>query len=301
MSALGTWNRFWFTPQSDSTLTALRFALGVTVFAWGWSLAPDLVAFYSERGLMPDPVYPLYRPGLFRWWESDAALFGTWAVTVASAAALALGVAPRVAAGLTYVGVASFQYDNPLVLNSGDLLIRTLCAWFALYALFTPTRGMGQPLLGLFRGRGVSFAPAPTWLLRVVQIQMTLIYPFSAIDKLRGTYWRDGTAVLRALELVEFQRFAMPAFLTESLLLGNLLAYTALVLEISLPFLLWTERTRRAAIAIGVVMHLGFAVPIRLGFFTWAILVGYLSFVRPHEMERLTGCVTRPRTRPRAN
>ena len=123
--------------------------------------------------------------------------------------------------------------------------------------------------------------------MRLVQLQLTLVYPFSAIDKLRGETWHDGTAALWALQVVDLQRFHPPELLLSSPLLGNLLTWATLTLELSLPFLLWNERARRPALALGLAMHVGFAIPISLGFFSAFIALAYVSFVRPGEAERL--------------
>ena len=281
---LRAWERFWFTPRASSTLFAFRVGLGFLVLCWALALGPDLMTFYSESGVLPDPRYASWRIGLFRWLESDAAIVGLYVALLASALAVAAGVAVRAAAPVMFLGVISFQLDNTLLLNAGDILIRILCAYLALYALLTPSRLTGPSLVAFAREGASAFSPAPVWLLRLAQIQLTLIYPFSVIDKFRGESWLDGTAVLRALQLVEFRRFWLPHFAETSLLIGNLLTYLTLALELSLPFLLWNARTRRAAIVVGMGMHLAFDYPLRVGFFSWAVLLTYLSFVTPEEM-----------------
>ncbi|MGI9622658.1 MAG: hypothetical protein ACR2PK_07465, partial [Acidimicrobiales bacterium] len=46
------WQRFWFTPQRSSTLTAMRVLLGVTCLAWALAILPDLRTFYCDDGLL---------------------------------------------------------------------------------------------------------------------------------------------------------------------------------------------------------------------------------------------------------
>ncbi len=262
-----------------------RVALGFVVLCWSISLGFDLEAFYSERGLVPAPAYPAYRVGLFRWLQGDAAIGALYVMLLGSSLAVMLGRGFRIAAILMWLGVCSFQFDNPYVLNGGDILIRVLCAYLALYALLVPRSGGAE--LASVLSQKTRFAIAPTWMLRLVQIQLTLIYVFSVIDKLRGDAWVDGTATAWAMQLIEFQRFPVPPIFVDSLLLASLLTYGVLALECALPFLLWTRRTRRSAIVLGIGLHLALNYALRLGFFGWIMIVAYLAFLTPSEATRI--------------
>lgn len=282
------WNRFWHTPAESSTVTLFRIALGFVVLCWGISLGFDLRAFYSEAGLLPDPEYGTYRISVFRWFTSDLAIAIGYLVLLGSALAVILGRGFRLAAVLMWLMVCSFQFDNIYVLNGGDVLTRVLCTYTALYAVLAPAGSGGLPLDELFApSREPVFGEAPLWLLRLTQIQLTLIYPFSIIDKFRGETWLDGTATTWALNLVEFQRLPLPDLVRESLLLGNVLTYGVLAVEFALPFLLWTRRTRRLGIGLGVGLHLGLNYALRLGFFGWIMIVAYFAFLTPQEAGRL--------------
>ena len=292
---LRAWDRFWHTGAECSTVTLFRIALGLVALSWGLSLGLDLQAFYSQSGLLPDPDYAPYRLTLSPWLRTDAALAVAYTVLIGSAVAVISGRGFRVAAVLLWLMVSSFQYDNPLVLNGGDILLRILCSYAALYALFLPwgsvasgSRPAGLRWRELFRDSvAPRFPAAPIWLLRLVQIQLTLIYPLSLIDKFRGDTWLDGTATIWALNLIEFERFPLPPVLRESLLVGNILTYGVLATEFVLPFLLWTRRTRLVAVSLGVGLHLVLNYALRLGFFGWIMVVAYLAFLTPSEARTL--------------
>jgi hypothetical protein len=71
------------------------------------------------------------------------------------------------------------------------------------------------------------------------------------------------------------------------------LTYWTLALEITLPFLLWIPRTRRLAILLGLALHLGFDYPLRLGFFSWSMVIGYVAFLTPTEAAAVAGWLRR--------
>ncbi len=281
------WSRFWFTPKPASTITAIRVALGVTCLGWALSILADLRTFYFDDGLLAEPRYADHRLGLFQWFTSDTAVVLVWSTMVLASVLLIVGRGVRLAAPALWIVTLSMQQGAPDALNAGDLLLRIWTAHYALFAVLTPSRFLSVPLFGRRAEGGGRYWPmAPSWLIRVAQIQLTVIYPATVIAKLDGDTWRNGTAALYALGLRDFERFWVPELLRENLIAGNLMTWFTLGVELSLPFLLWTRRTRWLGIILGVTMHVGFDYTMRLGFFLPAMVIGYLSFVRPDETAR---------------
>lgn len=279
------WSAFWFTPQPASTLTAMRVMIGATSVAWALSILPDLQTFYFDDGLLSEPSYASNRLGLFQWFRSDTAVVVVWSTMLLSALAVSAGRLVRLAAPVLWLAMMTMQQGAPSALNAGDLLLRIWTTYLALFAVLTPAAHLSHSLLGR-RGDGPRWPLAPSWLIRLAQIQLTVIYPATVIAKLEGDTWREGTAALYALGLQDFERFWVPQFLRESLILGNVMTWFTLGVELSLPFLLWTRRTRWLGIVLGIVMHIGFDYVMRLGFFLPALAIGYLAFVQPAEVER---------------
>lgn len=291
-----SWSAFWFTPRPASTLAAFRVAVGVTAFCWGLSLSFDLTSFYGDSGIKPNPFYPDHdwtaweghRLGLMQWFGSDTSIRVIWGLLLVSAALVVAGRWLKLSAPLMWLCVLSFHQDNSSIGNAGDDLLRIWCLYLALFCLLTPNRLTSVPLFGRRDVDGTRWYPmAPSWLLRLVQVQMTIIYPASVIAKLAGDRWLDGTASLYALGLTDFERFWVPGILRDSVALGAVFTWATLAVEFALPFLLWTKRTRRAAIVMGVGLHLSFQYSMRLGFFGWVMTSGYIAFLTASESERI--------------
>lgn len=278
------WGQFWLAPMRASTYVLMRSALALTVIVWLVMVLPDLFAFYSESGVRPNPVYSDYRYGLFQWFQSDTAIVVVLVMTLVAACAVLSGNLVRLFGPLMWLGMMSFQLDNLSVLNAGDELLRVWCAYFAIFAVVTPNSASSISVRDLYRPNRDE-ALAPVWLLRMAQIQITLIYPASVIAKLDGGTWQDGTAALYALQVRDFQRLWVPESLTDNLAVGRVLTYLTLAIEIAVPVLLWIPRTRRFAIVVGMGMHLGFDYAMRLGFFVWSMAIGYCAFLTPREAD----------------
>jgi hypothetical protein len=129
------------------------------------------------------------------------------------------------------------------------------------------------------------------WVLRLLQIQLSILYLSAVWFKVGGETWRDGTAVSYALRIENLQRFPLPDALTTSELASNVLTFGTLAIELSLGLLVWNRRLRPWILLAGVSLHLGIDYAIRVGFFSYAILVLYIAFIPPETMDRWLGAL----------
>jgi hypothetical protein len=136
-------------------------------------------------------------------------------------------------------------------------------------------------------GKFWSAQQRPQWPVRLMQVQLSLIYLASAQAKLNGNAWPQGTAVSYALRLPDMLLLPTPHWLTNSTLLMNAVTWSTLAIELSVGILVWNRRLRPWVLAAGVVMHTMMMITIAVGFFTLAVFVLYLAFVPPEMVERL--------------
>jgi hypothetical protein len=115
------------------------------------------------------------------------------------------------------------------------------------------------------------------WGLRLIQIQVAVMYAAAVWSKLQGAEWRDGTAASFAMRLPDLVRFPAPELVGRSLLAAEVATYGVLVVEAGLAIGIWHRRTRVPALLAGLVLHLSIDFTIRVGFFTLAVLTAYLS------------------------
>ncbi len=279
-----TWNRFWFAPAPTSTLAAVRIAYGLVLLAWTLSLAPDAVDFLSSSGLLTERPGGPWTWSLLDLSSSPAAVMGLVAVLVAAAAALVLGFHTRLASVVAFVVLLSFQRRNPFVDNGGDALLRVLG-----FSLMLAPAGAALSLDRWRSWAGSSWEcphRAP-WALRLMQVQMSIVYLLSVWEKVQGTTWNDGTAVSYALRVEELTRIILPGWITESLVVVNLLTYATLATELALGVLVWNRRARPWVLAAGVALHVGIEATMVVGFFSLVVLVGYVAFIPPETMNRV--------------
>jgi hypothetical protein len=207
-------------------------------------------------------------------WDSGTAAIVLVVLLGGGGLCLAAGVWARAAAVVVFVAFVSLGNRNPFIGNSGDALLRVLSLYMLLAA----------------------FTPRATWPLRLIQVQLSLIYVGTVWAKLRGVTWPDGTAVSYAFRLEDLARFAAPD-VGSSLFVTHVLTWGTLVLEGSLGVLVWVRRLRPWVLLAGVCLHLGIEYRLRVGFFSWAMLTTYLAFVSGERAEDVLAWGSRLRSR----
>ena len=290
--AVEAWERFWFREVESSTYALLRVAFAVVVLAWTISLAPTLYSFFGDGGILPShPDGDVGSWGLLQLDSGPAAVTALYLLLLVGALCLLVGFKTRLAAVVVFVCLVSFARRDPWVLNSGDLLIIVL----AFYVMLTPSGAALSVDRWLeARPRFWDFAKRSLWPLRLIQVQVSLLYFFAVWAKVRGETWNDGTAVSYAFRIEDLERFPIPAFVTDSLLLVNLITYGTLAVELALAILVWNGKLRPWVLLLGVMLHLGIDYAVRVGFFSYAALVAYIAFLPP---ETVSAWVHRVRDR----
>lgn len=277
--ALETWERFWFREVETSTYALFRIAFAVIVLAWTISLAPALYSFFGDDGILPaHPDGDAGAWGLLQLDSSPASVTALYLLLLVGSLCLLFGFKARLAAVVVFVCLVSFARRDPWVLNSGDLLVIVL----AFYLMLAPSgSALSVDRWLKTRSRFWEFPKRSLWPLRLIQVQVSLLYLFAVWAKVRGETWNDGTAVSYAFRIEDLERFPVPAFVTDSLLLVNLLTFGTLATELALAILVWNGKLRPWVLLLGVMLHLGIDYAVRVGFFSFAALVAYVAFLPP--------------------
>ena len=175
-----------------------------------------------------------------------------------------------------------FINRNLNVVNSGDNILQIVI--FML--MFAPT---GQAFsLDARRRRRAGTLPepnmTPAWPVRVLQIQLVLIYCTTGLVKLKGeggwfteTWW-EGTSVHYVLTNTVMTRFPYP-WLPLPFWMTMVMTYTCVFWEALFPFLIFSRWTRKWALWFGVLFHLGILASVEIGWFSFYSLMLYAVWV----------------------
>lgn len=274
-NALQAWRTFWFSTEPGYTLGLIRIAFGALTFLWSLEIGVQLYDKFSVNGIVPQPpTYP-YLWGVFYAYPGDTALLVGWIVLMVSSVVLIAGWHSKLAAFVVFVMIMSFERRNPWIFNSGDALIRIM----SLYLALSPC---GAALSLDQRRRVGSFWSAQdvkVWPMRLMQVQISIIYLSTVVSKLHGDKWQDGSAVSYTLRLTDLLLLPTPDWMTTSPLIMNVMTWGTLVVEFAIGVFVWNKRWRTKVLIAGVFLHLTILLTMAVGFFSLAMFVLYLSFV----------------------
>lgn len=261
-------------------MAALRVVCGILVLGWVVSYLPDAQAFLGANGVAPQAVD--LGAG---WWTLPVSPYADCALLALAALAMTLGWHTRTSSAVVALLLTVVQRQNTYVLDSGDNLMREMCIYVALMP-------SGETWSLDARHRPAQLRSP--WALRLLQVQISILYLFAMMSKLHGDPWQDGSAVGTILQVGDLQRLAVPHVIANSVLVSALLTYGTLITEGFLIVGLWYPKTRWWAMGAGIAMHLGIEATIMVGWFSLTTISCYLAFVPASTLRKAVGrCLAR--------
>ena len=115
-------------------LAIIRILFGLVVFGWTATMAVDVASLLGSDALVP---LEFASQDGWNWFtlESTGAAWVAIGVLLIASVAITLGWRPTAWLAVTFVLLVAVQRRNPMILNSGDVLLRN----FALILAFMPT------------------------------------------------------------------------------------------------------------------------------------------------------------------
>jgi hypothetical protein len=251
-------------------------------------LAPDLVRFVSDEGVLRGEeakqlAGPL-RYSVLQDFQTPGAVRVVFAITTTAAVLTGVGLWTRVTSFVLYLGLLSLHHRN-LLTNSGADTILVILSF--LLAMAPSGRAYSFDARREARRRGGAAAEAivSIWPLRLIQLQISVVYFMTALLKARGESWSNGTAIHHVLSNGEVRRFTFG--LLENEIAVNVLTLGALVAEFALAFLLWSRAARPVVMALGVSLHLGIMLTVNIPVFGELMMASYFVFLTPSEFHAI--------------
>lgn len=286
------WRDFWFAADAPPlALDVVRIGAGLGLLLIHGFLGPDLHALYGAAGWVPaDAVAAEF--GHRAVWSplshlGDTGLTVFHALLMAGALALTLGWRTRWVKWWVLFGHLAFVHRNPLITYGVDSTLSAL-----LWILCLAPIGRALSLDARRTGRPAAPSPWGNACLRLIQLQMAVMFFFAGAGKVRGDAWWHGHAVWTALTNHEYGRIPL-GWLADHFWLINLMTYGSVLLELAYPFLVW-GRARAPIVAGAVALHLGIAVTMGLWAFALVMACGHLAFLRAPWIERGLARLTAP-------
>jgi len=297
-SAGQAWSWFWFQESVTAPLEVVRIGIGALMLFHFSTATPFLLELWGNDRWMPPEAARMYIDGpwfqsIFFYFSSPWQWIAFHAVFLFCIAAFTVGWRTSFVKWSVLVGQISFDHRNLTLVYGVDSIICSLL----LIMCFAPT---GRAM-SLDRVRAVRAAKrknltatlppyASPWAgacIRLMQLQMAILFFYSAVGKIRIDEWWNGDAIWLAFSTYEFYNPWMLEVLARQYWLVNAMTYGTILIEIAYPFLIWQRRTRPYQLAAAVSLHVLFATLMGLIYFSVVMIMGHMSFVRPEWLQRL--------------
>lgn len=262
----GVLRKFLFTPLDPYYTTILRVILSVAVLVVFWNISVPLSFIRNSLSLN----------GLY------TNVFFTLPYTIAAVIILilfCLGVRPRI------LGLLLSALLLPLVFVEGYRKSRQVITFSILAFSLIPSCSQ-YDLIGFNKNYGKVLSPV--WPVRLIQIQLSLLYLVNAVAKTTPGYLSgyvlQGLSVMMPNFLIDLSDgyfhlgpFQIPVYIV---------AISSVLMEYALAAGFWFRRTRIPTAVLGVVFHVSLMYVVAIGKLDWACLFLYPVFLLPLTRER---------------
>lgn len=284
------WESFFFAPEIPLPVAVFRILIGITLVANALLLWPDARLWFGPRGFISDSdyrrVYGRRRFTLLNYLPpSDASVHLLLSLHLVAALFLTAGLFTNASAAVVFVTLVSLHHRNSAITHSGDSVLRLM----TFLLIFSPA-GAALSLDNLLRVRSglgdASLVPTAPWCLRLMQLQLSILYFRTFVLKLQGSRWLDGTAAYYPTQVLEFRRFTLPACFNNSFFI-KLATWGTLFTEFALGPLVWVRELRYPVVLCGALLHLTLEVLMNLQLFGWIMLSCLVLFIYPEDLLKL--------------
>jgi predicted DCC family thiol-disulfide oxidoreductase YuxK len=201
-----------------------------------------------------------------------------------------LGWRTRLVTPVLLVLWVSLTQQNPVVSDAGDVVIRLVLFYLCFADLSAHwsldarrrTRAAAQP----DRARRISVSAEWVNLFHnaaviAVACQVYIIYVSSAMYKIQGSAWDNGTAIYYPMHMHLLDAFPMlNSMITNHVSIVFVVTYGTVFLQLFFPFLQLTRPTRMLALAGIIGMHVGIGIFLALPFFSLSMIGADMVFLR---------------------
>lgn len=281
------WNRFFHEPIPAASLSLYRIFFGLMLLSYAYLISSDLLVWYGDKGVLP-LADSKNTPGgaglnlLHYLPNNDFTVQTFFGVFVFAALCVTFGFGTRIAQVVVYLCLVSLHHRNMMLLHSGDFFLR-IVSFFMMFA----NSGAGfsvDRLIRIARGKEPAGpAMVSPWPMRIVQLQVAMLYADAFLWKIRGEPWLNGTAVYYSSRLVEFWRFPTP-YVFEHMWTIKLMTWGTLVIEFALGFMLWIKDLRYWILLGGVMLHAGIDWTMNIPLFAPILVTAYVTWVAPEDV-----------------
>ncbi len=291
------WSQIWFQKSPTLPIEITRMGVGGAVLLHYALATPYLFEFWGDAGWMPrtlalkidDP----WSESVFFYFSAPWQWIAFHGLFLFCCVALMVGWRTSWVKWIVFVGQLSYHYRNPVLAYGVDQILACL--------LFIMCLAPIGHAMSLDRVRTVRAAKrrnleatvppyASEWAgacTRLMQIQMATLFFYTGVSKIKWDEWRNGDAIWQVFSTYDYYNSFLVDLMARQYWISNFATYGTILIEVAFPFLIWQRLTRPYMLAAGIFLHLMFGTTLALTYFSFVMIMGHMSFLRPEWLARL--------------
>ncbi len=271
--------------SNGSSLLFLRVVTGIFLILSLLAISSDFVLLHGKNGILPYDLQNFVSPDFALTFSEIVIFFESFGISentvvvwyfilyITFAGMLSIGLFTRVSAIIClilYVAITSGPYKYGI-----DVFVTTSLFYLVLFPV-----GKIKSVDNLIfkkRDKNVNFTP----YLRVLQINLCLVYFFAGLSKCISISWYNGDAIWKTINFVGANHLLKLNFdvLARFPFLLSVISITVVVLELFYFILIWNNKIRKFFLFGVLAMHIGIALVLNLYFFaSFMILLNLTCF-----------------------
>jgi len=271
---------FFLYEESSRKVALFRIFIGIsvllTVLSWSNPRLLFTDAGYFPTDLMQTLQGPL-RFSLFFFLRNPTAIVACYYLLLIATICFIFGILSRIANLVVFVLFLSFIARNSILGYGGTSILQIIL----FYSLFLQT---DQALVPKFARPKKQPATVPGWPLRLIQLQIAIVYISAATLKLQSLDWVHGTILFSVLNNPSFSYFDFTP-LARFPWIFIFLTYFTLVGELSFIYWVWIPSHRRVALGMVAMLHIGLLFTLNVHYFSEIMLCSLTAFLIPTEAD----------------
>jgi hypothetical protein len=284
---LSAWDNFFFEETPTIKEGFFRIVWGLILLCYVSQDFVNINDFYSKKSIisltsvLQEFNYP--HINVFQYFgKIDSFENYLYVILILAIFSFIIGLKTRFSLVLILISMVSFHQRNIWLLSSSEVLLRTI----SIYLLFSNCHKSLSLDAYLHNKKSKEAIPevSSSWIMKLIQIQLSVVYVWTVWQKLKGDTWFDGTALYYATRLDQFKNFPVP-FLFDSIFILKILTWGTLILEFLLGTLIWIKEFRIPLIISGIIFHLFIEYSMSIPFFEYIMIALLLTHFTGEEFQ----------------
>lgn len=265
----------------------------------GFALLKDFITFYNNRAFIFDNQgivsYETYQD-IVRYYQlkllhidfnnpNNVLLFCF--LGIITSCTFLMGILPRISAVLLFFLLFIFKFRNIYLLDGGDNIITALLPFFFFIQSNSLCKGYNTIMEKWKLTSNYYLQKLTHYCTLGILIQICIVYFFAGLHKLQGDVWLDGTALYYILNSSDFSAYAINEYLTSFPFIVYSMTWFTIAFQLLFPLLVWFNKTRLSMLFLGILLHLGILIFMRIDNFSFIMLACYAVFFTDEEYDRV--------------